>query len=62
MADDVWEASEQKLHKASIAAIRRFTKEHPDTEVCCWFFDCDDPQYGHVFISLDTPDHNVESA
>lgn len=58
MADN-WGASERKLHKASISAIRRFAREHPDVEVCCFFFDCDEPRYGHLSISLDTAANNI---
>jgi hypothetical protein len=60
MADD-WEASDRKLHKASVAAIKRFAREHPGQPVCCFFFDCDEPRYGHLSISLDTPENNVRA-
>jgi hypothetical protein len=61
MADD-WDASDRKLHKAATAAIKRFAREHPDAEVCCFFFDCDEPRHGHLSISLDTLENNVRSA
>ena len=61
MADD-WEASDRKLHKASLVAIKQFAREHPDDEVCCFFFDCDEPRYGHLSISLDTLENNIRSA
>lgn len=60
MADD-WEVSDRKLHKASVAAIKRFAREHPDRAVCCFFFDCDEPRYGHLSISLDMPDNNLRA-
>ena len=60
MADD-WEASDRKLHKASVAAIKRFARENPGQAVCCFFFDCDEPRYGHLSISLDTPENNVRA-
>lgn len=61
MAED-WDASDQKLYQASIAAIERFAREHPNDEVCCFFFDCDEPRYGHLFISFDTLENNIRSA
>ncbi len=61
MADE-WEASDQKLLKASVAAIKRFVRENPDAEVCCFFFDCDEPCYGHLSISLDTLDNNIRTS
>ncbi len=60
MVDD-WQASDRKLHKASVAAIKRFVREHRGQAVCCFFFDCDDPQYGHLSINLDTPENNVRA-
>lgn len=57
-----WDACDHKLHKASVAAIKAFSRENPDTEVCCFFFDCDEVQYGHIAISLDTPENNLETA
>jgi hypothetical protein len=54
-----WLSSDQKLHKASVAAIKRFAREYSDAEVCCFFFDCDEPRYGHLSISLDTLANNV---
>jgi hypothetical protein len=58
----IWESSDRKLHKASLSAIKQFARENPETEVCCFFFDCDDPRYGHISISLDTLQNNLESA
>jgi hypothetical protein len=60
MADD-WGASDRKLHKASVAAIRRFARENPGVEVCCFFFACDEPRYGHLSIGLDTTDNNART-
>ena len=60
MTDD-WEASDHKLHKASVAAIKRFARENPGKAVCCFFFDCDEPRYGHLSISLDTPENNIRA-
>lgn len=60
MSED-WVASEHKLHEASVTAIGRFAEEHPGRSVCCFFFDCDDPRYGHLSISLDTPENNIRS-
>jgi len=56
-----WEVSDRKLHKASVAAIKRFAREHRGQSVCCFFFDCDEPQYGHLSISLDTPENNIRT-
>lgn len=56
-----WEVSDRKLHKASVAAIKRFAREHRGRPVCCFFFDCDEPQYGHLSISLDTPENNIRA-
>jgi hypothetical protein len=60
MADD-WEASDRKLYKASMAAIKTFAREHPGRPVCCYFFDCDEPRYGHLSISFDTLENNVQA-
>lgn len=60
MADN-WGMSDQLLFKASAAAIKRFAQEHPNDKVCCLFFDCDEPRYGHLFISLDTLENNIRS-
>jgi hypothetical protein len=60
MADD-WETSDRKLYKASGAAIRRFTHGHPGHSLRCFFFDCDEPRYGRVSISLDTPENNIRA-
>jgi hypothetical protein len=56
---DIWEASDRELHKASVAAIQRFAREHLGVAVCCCFFDCDSPQYGHLSISFDTAANNA---
>jgi hypothetical protein len=61
MADN-WEASDRKLHEPSVATIKRFAQEHPSAEVCCFFFDCDAPRYGHLSISLDTQANNLRTA
>jgi hypothetical protein len=60
MADN-WTTSDRKLHKASVAAIRQFARENPDVEVCCFFFDCDEPRYGHLSISFDTSANNARA-
>lgn len=57
-----WEASDRKLYKASVAAIKRFARENSGQSVCCFFFDCDEPRYGHLSISLDTPENNIRAA
>ncbi len=56
-----WAVSDRKLYKASVAAIKRFARENPGQSVCCFFFDCDEPRYGHLSISLDTPENNVRA-
>jgi hypothetical protein len=58
---DIWKASDEKLYKASLTAIRRFAREHREMEVCCLFLDSDDPCYGHISISLDTLENNIRS-
>jgi hypothetical protein len=60
VADD-WDASDRKLHKASVAAIKRFAREHPGVEVFCFFFDCDEPRYGHLSIGLDSSANNIRA-
>lgn len=39
-----------------------FATEHPSVEVCAFFFDCDDPQYGHISIAFDSLQNNIRSA
>lgn len=58
---DIWDASDRRLYAASVAAIKQFVNEHPAQELCAFFFDCDDPQYGKVHISLDTRSNNIRS-
>ncbi len=57
-----WSKSDERLHEAALSAIQTFAKEHGNVEVCCFFFDCDDPQYGLVHISLDSIQNNMRSA
>ncbi|MGZ5508385.1 MAG: hypothetical protein ACXWKH_18590 [Limisphaerales bacterium] len=57
-----WPKSDERLHEAALSAIQTFAKEHRNTEICCFFFDCDDPQYGLVHISLDSIQNNMRSA
>lgn len=57
-----WSSSDLILYEAALSAIQAFAKEHPKAEVCCFFFDCDDPEYGLLHISLDSIQHNIQSA
>lgn len=57
-----WSKSDERLHEAALSAIHAFAKEHGNVEVCCFFFDCDDPRYGLVHISLDSIQNNIRSA
>lgn len=57
-----WKDSDQTLHSAGIRAISRFSHEHPNESVCCFFFDCDEARYGKLFISIDTLENNKHSA
>jgi hypothetical protein len=57
-----WSSSELILYEAATSAIDAFAKEHPNVEVCCFYFDCDDPEYGLLHISLDSIQHNMQSA
>jgi len=57
-----WSKSDERLHAAARSAIQGFVKEHGEVEVCCFFFDCDAPQYGLVHISLDSLQNNIRSA
>ncbi len=57
-----WSKSDERLHEAALSAIQAFAKEHGTTEVCCFFFDSDDPQYGLVHISLDSLQNNMRTA
>lgn len=60
--DAIWEVSERDLHEATLAAIARFARTSPRAVVCSFFFDCDEPRYGRMAISLDTLENNVRSA
>jgi hypothetical protein len=62
MMEHDWSKSDERLHEAAFSAIQTFAKEHGNAEVCCFFFDCDDPQYGLVHISLDSLQNNMRSA
>src|SRR3954454_19837876 len=55
-----WAACDEKLHAASVTAIRRFAAEHPDEAVCFFAFDTE-PRYGYVLIGLDTLANNIRS-
>ena len=57
-----WSKSDERLYEAARSAIEAFAKEHGKAEVCCFFFDCDDPQYGLIHISLDSLRNNVRTA
>lgn len=57
-----WSKSDERLHEAALSAIQAFAKEHGLVEVCSFFFDCDDPQYGLVHISLDSIQNNMRSS
>ncbi len=57
-----WSKSDERLHEAALSAIQGFAKEHGKVEVRCFFFDCDDPHYGLVHISLDSVENNMRSA
>jgi hypothetical protein len=55
-----WNASEDKLHAASVAAIRRFGQEYAQLPVC--FFQLDsEPRYGYVLIGFDTLENNIRT-
>ena len=56
-----WNACEQQLYAASLAAIQRFAQEHPSEEICFFCYDSE-PRYGYVFIGFDTLENNVRSA
>jgi hypothetical protein len=62
MIEHDWSKSDERLYEAALSAIQAFGKEHGNAEVCCFFFDCDDPRYGLVHISLDTLQNNMRSA
>jgi len=62
MMEHDWSRSDERLHGAAHSAIQAFAKEQSSVEVCCFFFDCDDPVYGLVHISLDSLQNNMRSA
>ena len=53
-----WAESDRRLYAAARRAVRAFVAEHPAEDVCALFFDCDEPRYGRVAFSLDTPANN----
>jgi hypothetical protein len=57
-----WSNSDLILYEAANLAIIAFAEEHPNVEVCCFYFDCDDPEYGLLHISIDSIQHNMKSA
>jgi hypothetical protein len=56
-----WNVCDERLHAASLAAIRQFADEHPDEPICFFAFDTD-PRYGYVLIAFDTFANNVRQA
>ena len=56
-----WNASEEQLYVASVAAIRRFGQEHGRLPVCYFKFDSE-PRYGYVLIGFDTLENNIRRA
>jgi hypothetical protein len=46
-----WEVAEERLHEASVAAIKKFAGEHSDELVCFFAFDSE-PRYGYVMYCL----------
>lgn len=57
-----WTQSDQKLFDVATAAIKAFATKNGKVEVCSFFFDCDEPQYGRVWLSLDSLQHNMRQA
>lgn len=57
-----WKLSDRELYKASVASIKRFSRENPRKSVCCFFFACDEPRYGHISINLDSFTNNIRAA
>jgi hypothetical protein len=55
-----WNASEDKLHAASVAAIQRFAQEHAQLPVCFFQFDSE-PRYGYVLLGFDTLESNIRT-
>jgi len=53
-----WNAGEEQLYVASVAAIRRFGQEHGRLPVCFFRFDSE-PRYGYVLIGFDTQENNI---
>jgi len=60
--DHDWNESDKRLYDVAQAAIAEFAKKHASEQVCCFFFDCDEPRYGRIAISLDTFSSNISSA
>jgi hypothetical protein len=56
-----WGACEDKLHKASVAAIKRLARNQSDQSICFFAFDSE-PRYGYVLIAFDTLENNIRSA
>jgi len=56
-----WRACEDKLHKASVAAIKRFARNQSEEPICFFAFDSE-PRYGYVLIAFDTLENNIRSA
>jgi hypothetical protein len=56
-----WPACDQRLHTASVAAIRRLARECHDEPISFFAFDSE-PRYGYVQISFDTLTGNIRSA
>lgn len=56
-----WNEVERILYGESVAAIKRFSVEHTDEEVCYFAFDSE-PYYGYVLICFDTTENSITEA
>ena len=55
-----WYESDKRLYDVAHAAIAKFAKNHVSEQLCCFFFDCDEPRYGRIAISLDRPSISLQ--
>ncbi|PUA36615.1 hypothetical protein C8Z91_24860 [Paenibacillus elgii] len=61
MNEPDWKEVEERLFQESVSAIKQFSAEHANEEICYFAFDSE-PYYGYVLLCFDTTENSVIEA
>lgn len=61
MKEPDWKEVEERLYQESVSAIKQFSVEHANEEICYFAFDSE-PNYGYVLICFDTTENSAREA